>query len=74
MDSNCTSIAELKKLGVAEDEMFWIDAEETIFRGHTLTLHVDRVRLETEEEMNKRIEKEERYMKNYMRLKAENEL
>lgn len=66
MDS--LSINMLRELGIADDEKFCVCESDNFFGLDTLA--VTKHRLESQEEMDKRIEREERYMARYTAIKS----
>jgi len=58
------TLSELRKL-VTEDEKFSVIEKEDSMYGGSYILSITGERMETEEELKLRVEKEENYMKNY---------
>lgn len=69
LEKECLTLAELRQYNVTEDETFSIgEVYEAQFP--TPVLCISGWRVETTEEMNERVAKEEKYMENYAKFHA----
>lgn len=69
LEKPCLTLAELRKYNITEDETFSI-GEKYEAQFPTSVLYVSGWRIETSEEVSKRVEGEEKYMENYNKFHA----
>ena len=62
LEGDTLTLADLKEYGVTEEDSFRIIEEEN---NRTYSLYIYSQRLETQDEVEARVAKEEQYMKNY---------